>query len=158
MTFYADLNKSRIYELELIKHLNDVDRFEQSPDDIPFHDYDIKVFKTDNTIETFEVKCDLQCNGKNISNNIAIEYQQFREGIMKKTGISKSKAKYYAIFCIDDFDGYELFIIDTYKLKTMINNQEFISSKKTFDNSHFVLFKKQQIKNNSIIYKSIDQW
>ncbi len=158
MSFYADLNKSRIYELELIKHPNDVDRFEQSPDDIAFHDYDLKVFKTDNTIDTYEVKCDLQCNGKYKTDNIAIEYQQFREGIMKNTGISKSKAKYYAIFCIDDFLSYELFIIERRKLKTMINNQEFISSKKTFDNSYFVLFKKQQIKDNSIMYKSIDQW
>jgi hypothetical protein len=158
-TFKKDLEQSRIYELELIKHLKDVDRFEQAPDDIAFYDYDIKIYKTDETIETHEVKCDKYCNGYNgfSSGNIAIEYQQFREGKIKKTGISKSKAKYYSIFCLDSLDGYELFIIERKKLKQMINNQEFIANKKTSDESFFVLFKKSQIKNNSVLYKYIIQ-
>jgi len=155
--FQKDLELSRIFELELLKHVNDVDRFEQSPNNSVFSDYDIKIFKNDGSIETHEVKCDKYCNGYNgySTNNIAIEYQQFREGIMKKTGISKSKAKYYSIFCLNALDGYELFIIERKKLKEMINNQEFIANKKTSDNSFFVLFQKSKIKNNCIMYKSI---
>lgn len=149
--FKSDLDFSRIYEIELIKHLDNIDRFEQAPD-MAFSDYDIKIFKTDNTIETYEVKCD-RIGSR--TGNIAIEYQQFRQGIMKKTGISKSKAKYWAIFLIDEFLSYELFIIPRKKLIKMINNQEYFDSKKTYDNSFFVLFKKQQIKINSILYKSM---
>jgi hypothetical protein len=154
-TFKRDLEQSRIYELELLKHLKDVDKYERAPDNIAFSDYDIKIFKTDGKIETYEVKCDKYCNGYNgfSSGNIAIEYQQFREQKMKKSGISKSKAKYYSIFCLDALDGYELFIIERRKLKQMINNQEFVSNKKTSDESFFVLFKKSQIKNNCILYK-----
>lgn len=158
-SFKSDLEQSRIYELELLKHL-EYSSYSQSPDNVAFSNYDIKIIKKDNTIETYEVKVDKYCNGFNgyQSNNIAIEYQQFREGIMKKTGISKSKSDYYAIFCLDEFNGYELFIIDRYILKAMINNQEFFEQKKTYDNSYFVLFKKQQIKDNSIFYKCISKW
>jgi hypothetical protein len=154
--FHQDLEFARVYEIELIKHLENVNRFEQAPDKV-FSDYDMKIFKNDGSIETYEVKCDRICNGYNgySSNNIAIEYQQFREGIMKKTGISKSKSNYWAIFCLDEFNAYELLIISRKKLIKMINNQEFISKKKSFDNSYFVLFKKQQIKDNCILYKSI---
>jgi hypothetical protein len=156
-TFKNDLLLSQKYELELLKHLQNVERFEQAASDQPFTEYDIKIFMSDGSIKTYEVKCDKFCNGFNgySTNNIAIEYQQFREGIMKKTGISKSRAKYYAIFCLDSISGYELFIIKRKKLKMMINNKEFIDIKMTKDFSHFVLMTKEQIKDNSIYYKSV---
>lgn len=156
--FEIDLKFGQKFEEELLKHL-DYDSYEQAPTDKIFKLWDIKIIKNGKN-ETYEIKCDKYCNGYNgySTNNIAIEYQQFREGIMKKTGISKSKSNYYAIFCLDELNGYEFFIIDRRKLKAMINNQEFIEQKKTYDNSYFVLFKKQQIKDNSIIYKYINQW
>lgn len=150
-TFRQDLEKSRIFELELTKHI-DHDRFEQSSADYAFSEYDIKFFMCDGSIETHEVKVDYISA---TTGNIAIEYQQFREGIMKKTGISKSKANYYAIFSPKSIHEYELFVIDRKVLKKMINNQEFFDQKKTYDNSYFVLFKKEQIKAKSILYKNI---
>lgn len=146
--FQQDLQFSRVFEIELIKHLEDVDRFEQVLDHIAFYDYDIKIFKNNGNIETYEVKCDRIAYK---TGNIAIEY--FNRG--KKSGIQTSKATYYAIFCIDDLNSYELYIIPRKKLIKMINKQEFFMNKKTFDDSHFVLFKKQQIKDNCILYKSI---
>lgn len=153
-SFKSDLDFSRIYEIELIKHLDNVDRFEQAPD-MAYYDHDIKIFKTDNTIETYEVKCDRIAYK---TGNIAIEYQQFRSNILKKTGISKSRATYWAIFCIDEFNSYELFIIKRRTLIKMINNQEYITEKKTSDNSYFLLFKKDQIKDNCILYKNVCKW
>jgi len=153
-SFKSDLEQSRIYELELLKHL-EYSSYSQSPDNVAFSNYDIKIIKKDNTIETYEVKCDRIAQR---SRNIAIEFQQFRNNEMKKTGIQTSKANYYAIFCIGEFNSYDLYIISRKKLIKMINNQEYFDTKKTFDNSYFVLFKKQQIKDNSILFKSVDIW
>jgi hypothetical protein len=157
-SFKKDLDQSRIYELELIKHLDDVDRFEQSPDHYAFSDYDMKIFKKDGTNETYEIKCDRICNGNYKTGNIAIEYQQFRENKMKKTGISTSKSNYWAIFCIDEFNSYDLYVIKRRTLIKMINNQEYITQKKTADNSYFLLFKKDKIKDNCILYKNVTIW
>jgi hypothetical protein len=154
-SFKKDLDQSRIYELELIKHLDDVDRFEQVSEKILFSDYDIKIFKNDGSTETYEIKCDRIAYK---TGNIAIEYQQFRENKMKKTGISTSKALYWAIFCIDDFNSYDLYIIKRNTLIKMINNQEYITQKKTADNSYFLLFKKDKIKDNCILYKNVTIW
>ena len=151
-TFKNDLELSRIFELELIKHLGNVERFEQVPSDKAFTEYDIKIFMSDGAEETYEVKCDFKST---ITKNICIEYQQFRGGVMKKTGISKSKAKYWAIFSPIDINNYELFIITRKRLIKMINNQEYFDQKKTFDQSYIVLFKKDQIKNNSTYYKRV---
>jgi hypothetical protein len=153
-SFKSDLEQSRIYELELLKHL-EYSSYSQSPDNVAFSNYDIKIIKKDNTIETYEVKCDRIAQR---SGNIAIEFQQFRNNEMKKTGIQSSKANFYAIFCIGEFNSYDLYIISRKKLIKMINNQEYFDTKKTFDNSYFVLFKKQQIKDNSILFKSVDVW
>ena len=66
---------------------------------------------------------------------------------MKPSGISKSKAQFWGIFCPFNNQEYELFVIDRKILKKMINDQEFLMNKKTNDNSFFVLF------NNSYKYK-----
>jgi hypothetical protein len=155
--FKTDLDFSRIYELRLIENLSGVDRFEQSPSDVSFTPYDIKIFTCENREETYEVKVDRYCNGYNgyKSSNIAIEYKQFRGGVMKPSGISKSKAQFWGIFCPFNNQEYELFVIDRKILKKMINDQEFLMNKKTNDNSFFVLFKKEQIKNKCILYKHI---
>lgn len=145
--FQNDLNFSRYYELELLKHVT-YNTYVQAPDEV-FYDYDIKVYLDDKTEITYEVKSDRWANK---TGNICIEYQRTSG---KKSGISTSKATNYAIFCIDDLGGYELFIIPRKTLKQMINNQEFIANKQTNDGSCFVLFKKNQIKTKAILHKSI---
>jgi hypothetical protein len=147
-TFKEDLEFSNKYELELLNHL-EYDKFEQVPNDISFSDYDIKTY-LNNQETSYEVKVDRICNIKN-SGNLAIEY----ECNNKKSGISTSKANYWALFAPFSYGGYELFIIARKKLIKMINNNEYIDNKKTLSGSEFVLFKKEQIKKNSIIYKTI---
>jgi len=117
MSFQKDLEFGRYYEIEFMKHIEH-DRFEQSPDDQKFSEYDLKVFHNDK-ITTYEIKADKQALQ---TNNLCIEYQNRNGG---KSGISASRADYYIFMCLDPISGYTIYKIPRKELIKMINRQEF---------------------------------
>lgn len=135
--FEKDLMYSQFYEIELLKHIT-YDRFEQAPSDKAFYLWDIKIIK-DGKETTYEVKTDKRALE---TGNIAIEYHN--RG--RDSGIKKSKAKYWAHYCIDPISGYQLYIIPRKDLVKMINNGEYKRIAKTTDNSHFVLIEISKLK------------
>ena len=86
--FLRDLQNGQFYERQLLKHISHK-TYEISEG--YFKEYDIKVFKKNGFISTYEVKSDKQIN---IYGNICIEYMCKN----KPSGISTSTAKYWAIF------------------------------------------------------------
>ena len=86
--FLRDLQNGQFYELELLKHIPYKTYIR--PDGY-FKDYDVLVYKKNGSKSTYEVKSDKQIN---IYGNICIEYMCKN----KPSGISTSKAKYWAIF------------------------------------------------------------
>lgn len=86
--FKNDLATGLLYEYLLMRHIPHKS-FEQSQG--YFKEYDIKVYKKNGKISTYEVKADSQIN---IYGNICIEYMCKN----KPSGISTSTAKYWAIF------------------------------------------------------------
>ena len=112
MNFKKDLEFGHKYELELLKHI-DHDNYLISTG--IFKPYDIKFFKDDKCIR-YEVKAD-RLTIK--TNNIAIEF----ECSNKPSGITTTRAKYYAYFVIKPNEEYDLYIIKTKYIKECIKNK-----------------------------------
>ena len=133
MNFKKDLEFGEYYEMKLLEHL-DYDLSVKK--DGNFKDYDIEIYK-DNIKTTYEVKADRMAYN---TNNIAIEYECFN----KPSGISTTKADYWAIFEIIPKDDYNLYIIPTKDIKQLINIKEYFRYVKggDFNKSKMFLFNK----------------
>ena len=112
--FKDDLQFGQRYELEAVKYFRHK-TFEQSKD--LFKDYDLKFYKKkSNRYYTVEVKSDrLMC----LTGNMCIEY----ECNNKPSGISTSKATYWAIFEIIDNNNYILYKIKRIDLEKILENK-----------------------------------
>ena len=112
-------------------------------------EYDFKVYKSNGTISTYEVKSDKQIN---IYGNICIEY----ECRNKPSGISTSTAKYWAIF---EPKGakYRVYKIPSKIIRKYIEEQKYERIAKGGDKkaSKLYLFDKNLFK-EYIIYNNID--
>lgn len=109
--FYNDLKTGQKYERLLLNHIK-YKNYEIMNGYYP--DYDVMVYKNNGGKSSYEVKSDKQIN---IYNNICIEY----ECKNKPSGISTSKAKYWAIF-EPKGDKYRLYKIPSKVLRDMIDN------------------------------------
>lgn len=138
MNFLNDLKFGKKYENELLKYLY-YDSYETI--DGIFKDYDLKININQKSI-TYEVKAD-RITYK--TNNIAIEYECSK----KKSGISTTKADFYAYFIIKPNDNYDLYIIPTKDIKTFIKENKFIKIVNGGDNykSKMYLFSIDLFKN-----------
>lgn len=143
--FYKDLQTGLFYETELMKHIKHKS-YEQSQGN--FKEYDLKVYKKNGSISTYEVKSDKQIN---IYGNICIEYKCKN----KPSGISTSTAKYWAIF---EPKGayYTLYKIPTKILIDSIEKKLYKRECKGGDNmaSDLYLFDKNLFK-DYIIYSNL---
>ena len=143
--FLTDLKFGQLYEKKLLEHIPHKS-YEMSEG--CFLDYDVKVFKNNGSISTYEVKADKQIN---IYGNICIEYQCRN----KPSGITTSTAKYWAIFEVKD-DNYALYKIPTKIIREYIENKKYHRDTKGGDDmaSKLYLFKKGLFK-DYIIYNSL---
>jgi hypothetical protein len=137
MTFYADLQFSRFYEIETLKYFP-YDEYEQAPSDQSFSLWDIKIIK-DGVTTTHEIKTDKRALE---TGNIAIEY--YNRG--RDSGIKTTKCDYWCHYCIDPLGGYQLYVIPRKDLIKMINRGEYKRIAKTTDDSHFVLIEMKKLK------------
>jgi hypothetical protein len=115
-----------------------------------FPDYDVKVYKKNGSKSTYEVKADRQIN---IYSNICIEYMCNN----KPSGISTSKAKYWAIF-EPKGENYILYKIPSKIIRKYIEEQKYFKNVIGGDNkaSKLYLFKKDLFK-DYIIYNDINE-
>jgi len=144
--FKKDLEYGIYFETELLKHIP-YKSFEQSVGN--FKPYDIKIYKRNGFISTYEVKADRQIN---IHGNICIEY----ECRNKPSGITTSTAKYWAIFEVITMDKYALYKIPRKRILKDIENEKYKRECKGGDNmaSKLYLFDKNLYK-KYIIYSNI---
>lgn len=143
--FQMDLLNGQRYERLLMNH---IPYKSFSIEGGYFPDYDVKVYKKNGFQSTYEVKSDKQIN---IYGNICIEYTCYD----KPSGISTSKAKYWAIFEPKD-DKYTLYKIPTKIIRDYIENKKYFKDTIGGDNkaSQLYLFKKGLFK-DYIIYSNI---
>lgn len=144
--FIKDLEYGLYFETELLKHIS-YKSYEQSKGN--FKPYDIKIFKKNGFISTYEVKADRQIN---IHGNICIEY----ECRNKPSGITTSTAKYWAIFEVITMDKYALYKIPRKRILKDIENNMYKRKCVGGDNkaSNLYLFDKNLYK-KYIIYTNI---
>jgi hypothetical protein len=144
--FIKDLEYGLYFETELLKHIP-YKSYEQSKGN--FKPYDIKIFKKNGFISTYEVKADRQIN---IHGNICIEY----ECRNKPSGITTSTAKYWAIFEVITMDKYALYKIPRKRILKDIENNMYKRKCVGGDNkaSNLYLFDKNLYK-KYIIYTNI---
>jgi hypothetical protein len=144
--FINDLNTGKYYETLFLNHIKFKDY--ERPDGY-FKEYDIKVYKNNGGISTYEVKSDKQIN---IYGNICIEYMCKN----KPSGIITSTAKYWAIF-EPKGDQYALYKIPSKIIRDYIENKKYKRLCKGGDNkaSRLVIFDKNLFK-DYIIYNNID--
>lgn len=144
--FIRDLEYGLYFETELLKHIS-YKSFEQSKGN--FKPYDIKIYKKNGFISTYEVKADRQIN---IYGNICIEH----ECRNKSSGITTSTAKFWAIFEVITKDKYALYKIPRKQILKDIENKKYKRECKGGDNmvSKLYLFDKNLYK-NYIIYSNI---
>ena len=114
MNFVEDLKFCKKYEIELLKYL-DYDAYKTK--DGLFKEYDLKIYKNNKAIR-YEVKSD-RLTYK--TNNIAIEYECSK----KDSGITTTNSDYYAYFIIKPNDNYDLYIIPTIEIKTLIKLKQY---------------------------------
>lgn len=143
--FKQDLKTGKKYENLLINHIKCL-KFVIMEGYFP--DYDVIVYKKNGGKSTYEVKSDKQIN---IYGNICIEYA-CRD---KPSGITTTKAKYWAIF-EPKGDKYRLYKIPTKVIKELIENKEYHKDTIGGDNyaSRLYLFKKELF-NDYIIYDNL---
>lgn len=143
--FINDLNTGKYYETLFLNHIKYKDY--ERPQGY-FKEYDIKVYKNNGGISTYEVKSDKQIN---IYGNICIEYMCND----KPSGISTSTAKYWAIF-EPKGDLYTLYKIPSKVIKQYIKDKKYNRACKGGDGykSDLYLFKKELF-NEYIIYSDI---
>jgi len=121
--FKADLEFGEKYQVELLKHIQEYEKFEMSQG--YFKEYDLKIYKKKGLelIEkTYEVKAD---RFGYMTGNLAIEYMSSN----KPSGIQTTTATYWAIFLVNK-DQYELFIIPTKRIRIKIEKEEYKMKKK----------------------------
>jgi hypothetical protein len=112
MSFYKDLAFGQIYEKLLCKILN-TESFELCNT----KDYDVKLIQ--NGIETFyEVKTDRYTHK---TNNICIEY--LYKG--HPSGISSTKADYYAYFVVKPNKEYDVYIVPVTSILRRIRKEKY---------------------------------
>lgn len=145
--FQKDLQTGQHYERLLLKHIPHKS-YEIMEGYFPA--YDLIVHKKNGLSSTYEVKSDKQIN---IYGNICIEF----ENNNKPSGISKSYAKYWAIFEAVK-DKYRLYKIPRKVILNMIEKCKYKYIKYGGDNmlSKLYLFDKK-IFNKYIIYSDIDE-
>lgn len=143
--FIQDLANGQKYELELLNHIP-YKTYEQAEG--VFYDWDIKIYKKNGTKSTYEVKSDRLINK---TGNICIEYMCYN----KLSGISKSKAKYWAIFELKD-DLYTLYKIPRKILIEYIQNKKYkrVVRGGDYNASQLYLFDKNLFK-DYIIFSNI---
>ena len=143
--FYGDLQTGLFYETELMKYIKHKN-YEQSQGN--FKEYDLKVFKKNGSISTYEVKADKMIN---LTGNICIEYMCRN----KPSGISTSTAKYWAIFECKGMN-YTIYKIPRKILMEYIENKIYFKDVCGGDDmaSKLYLFKKDLFK-DYIIYSNI---
>ena len=133
MNFKKDLEFGEYYEMQLLKH---IEHDLSVKKDGKFKDYDIEIYK-DDILTTYEVKADRMINK---TNNICIEYECFN----KPSGISTTKANFWAIFEILPEQDYNLYIIPTEDIKHLIDVRQYSKFVKggDFNKSKMFLFNK----------------
>lgn len=138
--FYNDLEFGQKYEL-LLTQLIVNDGYQQFKN----KDYDI-MLKNGDEIVYYEVKADKITKN---TGNICIEFQCNN----KCSGISTTKANYYAYFEVLDDDKYNLYKIPVQKIKKRINEKKYKRIWFGGDNkkSKFYLFNKEIFKKYLII-------
>lgn len=143
--FYTDLANGQSYELKLLNH---IDHYKYKQSQGYFKEYDLKIYHKKNKYNTYEVKSDKQIN---IYGNICIEYECYN----KPSGISTSKARYWAIF---EPKGtlYTLYIIPSKIIRDYIENKKYHRECKGGDYyaSKLYLFDKKIFK-EYIVYSNI---
>lgn len=130
--FKKDLCFGNKYEIKLLEYI-DYDRYKQALGNFKY--YDIKIYKN-NEIFRYEVKADRMAYK---TNNLCIEF--YHTG--KPSGISTTKADFWAIFVINPLNSNEetLYIIPTQIIKDMIENKEYKSQMRGRDYvNEFYLF------------------
>jgi hypothetical protein len=109
--FKKQLAFGQIYEKKLLNHIEcDTYIIKEGL----FCDYDLKTY-TNGVKTKYEVKAD-KFTYK--TNNIVIEYMCYN----KPSGISLTRADYYAYFVVKPYDLYDLYIIPVPKIKELIDN------------------------------------
>jgi len=143
--FSKDLKFGEFYELKLLEHIKHKSYIKPPGN---FKDYDIEILKNNGTKSTYEVKADRKII---YSGNICIEYMCKN----KHSGISTSKAKYWAIFELKD-ETYTLYKIPTKILHNYIGDKKYFKdlSGGDYNNAKLYLFKKELFK-DYIIYSNI---
>jgi hypothetical protein len=136
MTFKEDLNFGEKYQKELIKVLKPKN-YEISKG--LFKDYDIII--NDTITIYYEVKADRIAYK---TNNICIEYRCNN----KNSGLSTTKADYYAYFIINPNEDYELYIIPVVDLVQMVKEKKYKKNMNGGDGkkSSFYIFSKELFK------------
>lgn len=114
MSFQELLAFGHIYEKKLLEHIEH-DSFVIKEG--LFSYYDIKVYHGDKVIR-YEVKADRMAYR---TGNIVIEYMSNSV----PSGISITRAKYYAYFVVKPYDQYDLYIIPVKHIKKLINEQNY---------------------------------
>ena len=114
MNFKNDLDFGNKYEIELLKYL-DYDKYIQSKG--KFKPYDLKIYNN-NKITRYEVKADRMTH---YTGNIAIEYDCFN----KPSGITTTRASYYAYFVVKPNNEYDYYIIPVKKIKKYITEKKY---------------------------------
>ena len=130
--FQKDLVFGKKYESELLNHIS-YDSFQISEG--LFKDYDVKIVK-DGLAISYECKADRWTHR---TGNICIEFMCSN----KPSGISTSKADYYAYFIVKG-DKYELLICKTEDIRQLIKDKLYTRIHRGGDNknSEFFLFNK----------------
>jgi len=143
--FQKDLQTGHKYEMKLLEHIKYKDYIR--PEGY-FKEYDILVNKKNGKSSTYEVKSDKQIN---IYGNICIEYMCKN----KPSGITTSKAKYWAIF-EPKGENYTLYKIPSKIIREYIEKKYYHRDCKGGDNynSKLYLFNKNLFK-DYIIYNDI---
>lgn len=112
--FQLDLEFGKIYERKLTQIVpNDKSEIMEGY----FPDYDVIITK-DNKETTYEVKSDRLAYK---TGNMAIEFKHNN----KPSGISITKAEYYAYFIVKPYNLFELYIIPVQVLKDKIKASEY---------------------------------
>jgi hypothetical protein len=112
------LKQGNFYEEELKKYVS-CDTFETSKSLKNFKDWDVKTTKNDKVL-LFEVKSETNASK---TGNICIEFSNSN----MPSGINATKADYWVHYVIHDKDNnvYDIYIIPTNELKTIIKNKQY---------------------------------
>ena len=117
--FQKNMNYGHAMEKLVLPYLGDFAKCEFAPRNRSFKDYDIKLTLKDDSIETYEIKCDRCCFR---TGNFFVKVG---DELNRPAGLRTSKADCYCFIKVDALDVIQcVYIIDTQSLRDLeIENQ-----------------------------------